>query len=130
MTFLFLQGVQSFIEWDYPMPGDWDGGTVTAVFYWMSASGLTGSVVWGLQGRAYANGDPIDAAFGPPQEVTQANAGNEDVNQSGATPAITVAGSPAAGRHVQWRAYRLGSGADDLAATAQFLEARVSFGRV
>jgi hypothetical protein len=126
----FLQSVQAFIEWQLALPADYNGGTLTAVFYWLSPTASTNSVVWGLQGRAFANGNAIDAAYGTAQEVTQANGGNAVVNISTATAAITLAGTtPAAGQHAQFRAYRLGSGSDNLAATARLLEIRVSYTR-
>jgi hypothetical protein len=124
----FLQAVQSFVEWDVAMPADWNGGTFTATFYWLAASASTNAVVWGLQGRAYADGDAIDQAFGAAAEVTDANNGNNLVNISAASAAVTLAGaSLAGGQHVQFRAYRLGSGADNLAATANLLEVRLTY---
>lgn len=126
----FLQAVQSFSEWDLAMPDDWDGGPVSAQFCWLATSASTNAVVWGLQGRAYADGAAIDQAFGAAVEVTDANHGTDLVNISPTTAAITLAGAPAAGQHVQIRAYRLGSGADNLAATANLLEVRLAYGRV
>jgi|WetSurMetagenome_2_1015567.scaffolds.fasta_scaffold33347_1 hypothetical protein len=125
----FAAATQSYIEWDLAMPPDWDGGTITANFYWLANSASVNSVVWGLQAVAYTSGDAIDAAFGTAQEVTSANLGTNDVVISQATPAITVAGHPAANAHIQFRAYRLGSGADNLAATANLLECVVHYGR-
>lgn len=125
----FLQSVQSYVEFDLPLPADYNGGTVTAVIYWMANSASTNSVVWGLQGRAYADGNALDQAFGTAQEVTDANNGTNDVNISAATAAITLAGAPAAGQHAQFRLYRLGSGSDNLAATARFLEVRITYTR-
>jgi hypothetical protein len=126
----FLPAVQSFVEWDFVMPSDWDGSTVVASFYWAATAASLNSVVWGLQGRAYVDGAAIDQAFGVAVEVTDANNGSDVVNVSPATAAMTFAGAPAGGQHVQVRAYRLGSGADSLAATANLLEVRVTYGRV
>jgi hypothetical protein len=123
----FLQSAQSFCEWKGFLPSTYDGSALVATFYWIAASALTDSVVWGLQARAYADGNAIDKAFGAAQEVTDANNGTSDVNISAATAGITPAGAPAAGQHIQFRAYRLGSGADNLAATARLLEIRVTW---
>ncbi len=125
----FLQAVQSFAEWDFAMPSDWDGGAVSAVVHWSAASASTNAVVWGVQGRAYADGAAIDQAFGAAVEVTDANHGADMLNISGVAAAIIFAGAPAGGQHVQVRAYRLGSGADNLAATANLLEVRIVYGR-
>lgn len=83
--------------------------------------------MWGLQARAFADGDAIDQAYGTAQEVTDANHPTNDVNISAASAGITPAGTPVAGQWVQFRAYRLGSGADDLAATARLAMIRVTW---
>jgi hypothetical protein len=113
-----------------PMPSDYNGGTITAVFYWAAGDASTNSVEWGLAARAYADGDALDQAFGTAQEVTDANQANDDVNISAATPAITIGGTPAAGNYVQFRAYRNPADANDtLAATAELLAIRITYTR-
>jgi hypothetical protein len=113
------------------MPSDYNGGTITAVFYWAAGVVSTNSVVWGLAARAYADGDVLDAAFGTQQQVTDANQANDDVNISAATPAITIGGTPAAGNFVQFRANRDPANASDtLAATAELLAIRITYTRV
>jgi hypothetical protein len=113
-----------------PMPSDYNGGTITAVFYWAAGTASTNSVRWGLAARAYADGDVLDAAFGTQQQVTDANQANDDVNISAATPAITIGGTPAAGNFVQFRANRNpADGADNLAATAELLAIRITYTR-
>ncbi len=124
----FAQSVQSFAEWALPMPLDYNGGTITAKFYWLANSTNTNSVVWGLQAIADPNGQAIDTAYGTAQEVTQANTATANqVHQSNATAAITIGGTPAAGTYTQFRAYRLGSGSDNLAATANLLAVEISY---
>jgi hypothetical protein len=112
------------------MPSDYDGGTISAVFYWAANSASTNSVVWGLQGRAYADSDPIDAAWGVAQTATDANNAQNDVNISTSTASITLAGGPAASELVQIRAYRdADNGSDDLAADARLIAIRITFTR-
>jgi hypothetical protein len=111
------------------MPSDYNGGTVTAVFYWLSTSASTNSVVWGLAGRSYGDNEAIDQAYGTAVEVTDANNAANTVNISAATAAITLAGTPAASEYVQFRAYRLGSGSDTLAATARLISVRITYTR-
>jgi hypothetical protein len=113
------------------MPSDYDGGTVTAVFYWMSPSSSTNSVVWGIQGVAFADSNVLDTAFGTAQTVTDANGGADDVNISAATAAITIGNTPAASDFVVFRAYRQGgAGGDTLAADAELLAVRITYTRV
>jgi hypothetical protein len=121
----------TFANWAIPMPGDYNGGTITAVFYWVAGNASTNSVVWGLAARAYADSDVLDQAFGTQQQVTDANQANDDVNISAATPAITIGGTPAAGNFVQFRANRDPANASDtLAATAELLAIRITYTRV
>jgi len=120
---------KEYAEWTLAMPSDYDGGTVTAVFYWTAASG-PGAVRWGLQGIARGDDDALDAAFGTAQEVTDTLITAGDVHISSATSAITLAGTPAASELVQFRAYRDPTRADDtLAVDARLLGIRVTFTR-
>jgi hypothetical protein len=113
------------------MPADWDAGTVTAKFYWTVNSVSTNSVVWGCQGRSYADGDAIDQAFGTSQTIQDAGNGTANVVLvSAATPAITLTGAGAS-ELVQFRVFRdPTSGSDTLAATARLLGAQITFTRV
>jgi hypothetical protein len=119
-----------YMQWTVVMPSDYDAGTVTGVFYWLADSASGNSVVWGLQGQAYADSDPIDAAWGVAQTVTDANNAQNDVNITAATAAITLANGPAASELVQFRAYRdADNGSDNLAADARLIAVRVTFTR-
>jgi hypothetical protein len=126
----FPDTIQLFANWAMPMPSDYNGGTITAVFYWAANSASTNSVRWGLAARAYADSQLLDQAFGTAQEVTDANQAADDVNISAATPAITIGGTPAGGNFVQFRAYRNPTdAADNLAATAELLSIRITYTR-
>lgn len=126
----FVDASQTFANWAMPMPSDYNGGTITAIFYWMANNVSTNAVVWGIQARAFNDGDPIDAAFGTAQTVTDNNLATRDVNISAATSAITIGGTPAAGSYVQFRVYRDGAnGSDTLAATAELLSIRITYTR-
>src|SRR5512136_2949211 len=93
----FPTAVKRYVECVFPLPGDYAGGTLTAKFYWTTPSAAVESVVWGLQGVAYGDGDARDAAFGTAVEVTDANIATAYTCRiSAATGAITLAGTPAA----------------------------------
>jgi hypothetical protein len=115
----FPNGAKKYIEWECMMPDDWDGGSFTAQFFWTANSNSTNSVVWGLAACCYADGDALDRTWGTAVEVTDAN-GNAAYTErvSAESTAITPAGTPAAGQSIHFRAYRLGSGADNLAVAA------------
>jgi hypothetical protein len=93
-------------------PFNWDGSTIVAypVFYTDSSSS-SGTIIFGLQMRAYASGDSMDAAYGTAQETTYTVASNISykIIIGSATPAITPAGSPTGGQWLQFRSYRKGS---------------------
>jgi len=111
------------------MPSDWDGGTVTVVFYWCADSASGNSVVWGMQGRSYQDSDAIDQAFGAAQTVTDANNAQNDMNISAATAAITITGAGAS-ESVQYRAYRdADNGSDNLDADARLIGVMITFSR-
>lgn len=119
-----------YVEATFAMPSDWNGGTITAQFYWLANSSSTNSAVWGIQGRSYGDNEDLDQSWGSAQTVTDANNGTNKVNISAATPAMTFAGTPAAGELIQLRIYRdADNGSDNLAADARLLGVLISFTR-
>ncbi len=122
------------IEWDYfafdggateeriqfkiALPDSWDLGTIKAKFYWSSATSSTSgdTVEWGLKAGALADSDAIDTALGTPQVITDTLLANNgtDLQISSATPAITIAGTPALGELTTFEAYRNTDGTDDM----------------
>lgn len=109
------------------MPSNWNAGTVTAKFHWTAASG-SGSVVWGLSGRSYADNNALDQATGTAQTVTDTLLTAVYEHITSATSAITLAGSPAAGQMVIFQLYRDATNASDtLAVDAQFLGVEITY---
>jgi hypothetical protein len=125
----FVTGAQRYAEAGLVLPDDYGGGTITAKFQWLADNASTNSVVWALAGVAYGDNTALDAAFGTAQEVTDANTGQRKQNISDATGAITIAGTPVAGKFCQLRAYRKGSGADTLAASAVLQSVTITYTR-
>ena len=74
------------------------------------------TVSWGLKAVAVSDNDALDVAYGTEQVVSDTlladNGG--DLQVSGATPAITVGGTPALGDLVFFKAFRDTSGTDDM----------------
>lgn len=128
----FDQTTQEFAHASVPMPADWDGGTITAVFHWTRAGTSTNGVVWALEGRSYGDGEAIDQAYGTAQQVADSPtaATTLQVYISAATPAITLGGTPAAGEFVHFRVKRVpADGSDTLAADAMLLAVVITYTR-
>lgn len=118
-------------EGNLGMPSDWNGGTVTATFYWMAAGTSTNSVVWKCEGRSYGDAETLDQAWGTLQQVTDAHTATAFQNLiSAATPAITLAGTPAASEVVLFRVGRLpADGSDNFVGDAQLLGVMITYTR-
>jgi hypothetical protein len=124
---LFDAGTDEFAQALVVMPNNWNAGTVTAKFHWTASTG-SGDVVWGLQGRAYANDDALDQAMGTAQTATDTLTATNDVDISPATSAITLGGTAAAGNPVIFQVYRDADAAGDtLGADARLLGVEISY---
>ena len=109
------------------LPSTYDNATVTVRFYWTASSG-SGGVVWGIQGRALADDDALDIAFGTAQTVTDTLLATNDMHITSATSAVTLGGTPAANRPIQFQLYRDATNASDtLAVDARLLGVEISF---
>ena len=79
------------------MPKMWDGGDVTARFYWTTIASGTGNVMWGIRGVSLSDNDAIDTGFGS-LAVTAPDGvlATKDVHITDESGACTIGGSPAA----------------------------------
>ena len=111
-----------------PMPKSWNEGSISVQFVWTAASGANAGVVWGCQALALSDDDPLDAAFGVAQLVTDAVTAAGDVMESAFTVPLTVAGSPVANDLVVFRFYRdAANTADTLTVDARLIAVRVQY---
>jgi len=111
------------VQFKMAMPENWDRSTIKAKFFWTSATGSTtaDTVEWGLKAGALSDSDAVDAALGTGQVISDVLTADNgiDMQISGATPAITVGGTPPAlGDLVIFEAYRNIAGTDDMVADA------------
>jgi len=123
----FDQSTDENAEWTLVMPDSYDGGTITAIFYWTAATG-SGNVIWAIKGRSYADDEAIDQAYGTAVGVTDGLITTGDVHVSSATSAVTLAGTPAGGELIQIRIYRKASDTGDtLNADARLIAVKIEY---
>jgi len=123
----FDAATAQYAQFALVMPTNWNAGTVTFKPHWTAASG-SGDVIWGLQGRAFANDDALDQAFGTAQTSTDTLTAAVDLCIGPASSAITIAGSPAAGNLTYFQFYRdAAAGGDTLGVAAQLIGIEITF---
>jgi hypothetical protein len=124
---LFDTGTEKFAQALVVMPSNYNNSTLTARFYWTASSG-SGGVAWGISGRAYGDDDALDQATGTRIVVTDTFITANDVHVTSATSAVTVAGTPAANKAVNFQISReVGNGSDTLGVDARLLGVEIIF---
>lgn len=120
---------QEYAQFAIAFPKSWDEGTVTAVFYWSHAATATNfGVVWNLQGVAQSDDDAIAVAYGTAQQIADTGGTTDDLYVTSATPAITIAGTPAVGDLVNFRLSRVtGDASDTMAIDARLMGIKLLF---
>lgn len=117
-----------FAQFWIPLPSSWNGGSITAKFYWSHASTATNfTAVWGIQAVAYGNDDAQNASFGTAVTVSDIGGTTDDIYVSDETGSLTVAGTPAAGDMVCFQVFRDADAAGDNLAVDARLQAVVLF---
>ena len=124
----------STIEYAYAnvvMPSNYDGGTITATFYWTHPATTTNfKVAWGIQAISISDNYTLDVAQGTVQYANDTGTTTNDLYVSPATSAITIGGpTPAAGELVQFRIQRRADDAtnDTLAVDAYLLGVQITY---
>ena len=124
---LFDTGSEEFAQALVVMPSNYNNSTLTARFYWTASSG-SGGVAWGISGRAFGDDDAIDQATGTRIVVTDTLLAANDVHVTAATSAVTIDGTPAANKAINFQISRVvADAADTLAVDARFLGAEIIF---
>lgn len=126
MDYLAFDGAtEEYAEFQFPMPENWDRGTIKAKFFWTSATGSTAgdTVEWELAGGALSDDDAIDAALGTSQVISDTLLADNgaDLQVSSATPAITIGGTPVLGDLIHFKVSRNVGGTDDMTEDAWLL---------
>lgn len=104
-TLDFDTGSDEFADFMVLLPNNWNYGSITARFYWTADSG-SGTVEWCIVARAYSDDDALDQSGGTQQKTNDTLITAGDMHISGATPALTVAGTPGPNKPVQFTVFR------------------------
>lgn len=129
-TLDFDTTTQEHAEGNIAMPSDWNAGTITAQFYWTATGTSTNNVQWALQAVSMGDLHTIDGTdFGTHQVISDAHSATAlQMQITSATPAITVAGGPAAGELVAFRVFRDVAN-DNLAVDAMLIGVMINYTR-
>ena len=113
--------------WDFAMPDSYNGGTVTATFYWTNAGGGAGETVdWGIKALALNNDEAIDQAYGSEVTTTDTWIAQNDLHISAVSTAITIGGSPAGGEYMIFNVGRKVA-SDDLTGDARLMLVKIEY---
>lgn len=126
---LFDASADEHAQFQIAMPKSWDEGTLTFQVEWSTLATDGDGVAWGLQAVSVADGDTIDVAYGTPVVVTDdAQSAAEDALVTAESSALTVGGTPAAGKMTFFRIFRDVSDAnDDMTEDAGLLGVRIFY---
>jgi hypothetical protein len=129
--FAFDTTTSERVQFKIVMPDSWDLGVVKAKFYWTSATGSTAgdTVEWAMKAGSLADSDAIDTALGTAQVISDTLLANNgtDLQITPATPAITVAGTPALGELTTFEVYRNVAGTDDMTEDAWLVGVAIQY---
>lgn len=106
---LFDTTTQEFCQATVVMPSNYNNNTISARFYWSCSTAPSGSnngIVMGIRGRAFGDNVTLDAAMGAGQTVADTVQTLNFMHVTSATPAVTIDGTPAANKAVQFEIYR------------------------
>lgn len=124
-TLNFDTATDEFAHFAIQMPKSWNEGTIIAQAVWTAASG-TGTVAWGVGGKAHSDSGAIDAAITGSVVTTDTLITANDVHIGPESTAITISGTPAAEDLVIFQVFRDVS-ADTLAVDAELIGIKIHY---
>jgi hypothetical protein len=109
------------------MPTQYNNGLIRTRFSW-TASGATGSVVWGAQALSISNGDQISGAFSATAFATGSVTGNNLLSITNSSNLNSLTGTITANRLALLQIYRDAANAQDtLSVDARLLGVEVIY---
>ena len=123
--FSYIPFDKDSIEYAYanvPMPVNYDGGTITAKFYWSHPATTTNfGVRWAIAATSMADNEALNTALGNAIGVTDTGGTAGNLYVSAATAAVTIAGSPDDFHLVHFDIWRYPTYIDDTLAVDAYL---------
>lgn len=92
--FLFDGTTQEHVQFYLGAPKSWNKGTVSARFLFAPTTTVSQATRWEIAGRAFGDGDNLEAAFGTAVGVNTSHTTAYRVELSADTSAMTIAGTP------------------------------------
>ena len=118
----FIEAADKFAYATVPMPDDYSGGGVCFKAYWLHPATTTNfDVVWGLSGAAVANGATLDTPLSAVSGVVDTGGTANYLYISDLSPALTIDGSPAAGKFCHFKIGRYTTNVLDTLAVDAYL---------
>ena len=124
---LFDPAAAEFAQALTAMPTEYNNGLIRTRFSW-TASGATGSVVWGAQALSISNGDQISGAFSATAFATGSVTGNNLLSITNSSNLNSLTGTITANRLALLQIYRDAANAQDtLSVDARLLGVEVIY---
>ncbi len=126
----FDDGSDEFAFWGpIAMPANYDGGVMTAIFYWTTTATDTDGVAWAIQLLSLDDNDAIDSAWGTAVVVTDdAQSAAGEVLITAATGDITPGGTAVTPEMLFVRVFRdVSDGNDDMTEDARLLAVKLLY---
>jgi hypothetical protein len=106
----FAKDVDQMGDFWHELPSDYGGGTITFHVNWTHAATTTNfKVAWALKAVAIADDGTLDVAYGTAVQVNDTGGTTYDHYQTPESAPLTIAGTPLAGKVVNWRLTRVGT---------------------
>jgi hypothetical protein len=128
----FDKDTVEFGEWWHELPSDYDGGTITYHVIWTHPATTTNfKVAWSLKAMAVGNAVSLDTAYGGAVQVNDEGAVTSYQYTTAESAALTIAGTPLAGKLVNWKLSRVATDGtnDTLAVDAYPIEVCITYTR-
>lgn len=127
---LFDPTTSEHAQLSFKAPKNWNLGTLQLRYEWSQRGAASGGVVWTAKGRAFGDGDALDAAWGTQIHVEDIQTTANDMSHTNVVT-LTLAGTPTIGDTVTIDVSRsTANGSDTMAVDARLHGVEMIYGTV